>query len=228
MITAVLCDLDDTLYPQSAWLAGAWNAVATRAAEAYDVSRYELLAVLNGVAAEGSDRGRIIDRALAAVGRRDVPIVPLLDAFRRHAPAELTMYSGVREALAELRSCVRIAVVTDGEPAIQRAKVQALGLEVDAVVYSDELGRDRRKPHPLPFDPALAAVGARATDAVFVGDRPGKDIAGAAGVGMRTVRVLTGEHAPAPDDPPAWRVAANAADAFRMLHDQAVSEALVR
>jgi len=52
---------------------------------------------------------------------------------------------------------------------------------------------------------------------VFVGDRPDKDIAGAAGVGMLTVRVRTGEYEAAPDEPPAWRVADHATAAIQML-----------
>ena len=228
MIAAVLCDLDDTLYPQAAWLDTAWAAVAARAREEFAVNEPELYEALTRVAAEGSDRGRIIDRALAACGHADVPVAPLVDAFRGHAPERLALYPGVRDGLAALRTRVRLAVVTDGDPAIQRAKVRALGLDVDAVVYSDELGRDRRKPHPLPFYHALAAVGVRASDAVFVGDRPGKDTAGANAVGMRTVRVLTGEYAHVVDDPPAWRIAANAADALQLLHDQAVGELQLR
>jgi hypothetical protein len=36
-------------------------------------------------------------------------------------------------------------------------------------------------------------------EALFVGDRPDKDVAGAAAAGMRSIRVLTGEYAGLPD-----------------------------
>src|SRR5690606_15877365 len=43
------------------------------------------------------------------------------------------------------------------------------------------------KPHPAIFEHALALVDASPDEAVFVGDNPIADIAGAQGVGMRAV-----------------------------------------
>lgn len=208
-VRAVTVDLDDTLYPQSDFLDGAWRAVAARGAD-LGVDPVRFLAALRGVAAEGSDRGRIVDRALALVGAADRPVAPLVAVFAAHTPERLEPFPGVVEALARLRAAVPVAVVTDGAPAGQRAKLRALGLAeaVDAVVVSDELGgRAARKPDPRPFRAALAALGADPATTVHVGDRPGKDMLGATGAGMRAVRVRTGEYADLPDDPawPAWR-----------------------
>lgn len=213
MIRAVLFDLDDTLYDQQAWLAGAWEAVAG-AAVAFGVPAPELAAALGEIAAEGSDRGRIIDRALERVGWAGVPVEPLVRAFRSHAPSCLAPYPGVPAALARLRARCPIGLVTDGDPAIQRAKLAALGLSdaLDVTLFSDELGRHRRKPHPAPFRAALAALGVGPSEAVFIGDRPDKDMAGAAAAGMACIRVLTGEYAGLPDTvPPMARVAGVAA-----------------
>ena len=205
MIAAVLFDLDDTLYEQRDWLAPAWSAVAT-AAEPYGVDGDALEAALLAVAAGGSDRGRIIDRALARVGAADTPLEPLLAAFRASTPPRLAPYPGVHDALERLRSELPIGLVTDGDVAIQRAKLRALALEdaFDVVVFSDELGRERRKPHPAPFNVALAALGERARDVVHVGDRPEKDVRGADAAGLRAIRVRTGEYAGLPDDPVPW------------------------
>jgi len=208
-VTGVTVDLDDTLYPQAAWLDGAWRAVAATGGR-HGVDPVRLLAALRSVAAEGSDRGRIIDRSLALVGGAGLPVAPLAAAFAQHAPEHLDCYPGVREALGRLRAQVPVVVVTDGAPAGQRAKLRALGLEgaVDAVVISDEIGgRRARKPDPRPFRAALRALDAEPGQAVHVGDRPAKDVIGAAAAGMRAVRVRTGEYAGVPDDPahPAWR-----------------------
>lgn len=51
------------------------------------------------------------------------------------------------------------------------------------------------KPHPALFRAVLDEVGVPAAEAVFVGDRPTEDVAGAASVGMRTV-LRTGTVAP--------------------------------
>ena len=67
------------------------------------------------------------------------------------------------------------------------------------VVISDALGgRHLRKPHPAPFHAALARLGCGVDGTVHVGDRPSKDVDGTRRVGMRCVRVLTGEYAGEP------------------------------
>ena len=219
MIAAVLFDLDDTLFPQAAWLDGAWRAVAAQGA-AVGVPPVPLYVALRTIAAQGSDRGRIIDRALDSFGRRDLPVAPFVDAFRAHTPESLDLYPGVLDELELLTSYLPIGIVTDGDPRIQRAKLRALHLDADVVVCSDDFGRERRKPDPLPFRRALEALNVRAHETVFVGDRPDKDIVGATAVGMRTVRVRTGEYASAADEPAPWRSAATAADAIRMLRHE--------
>lgn len=218
MIKAVLFDLDDTLYPQRAWLDGAWHAVAEHAT-AWGVDPDALGRALRAVAALGSDRGGIVDRALALVGRADVPVAPLVQTFRHYAPVYLAPYAGVEEALEGLARAVPLGLVTDGFPAGQRAKLAALGLAsaFSAVVLSDELGRDHRKPDPLPFELGLRRVGVNAADAVYVGDRPAKDVAGAVAAGMRAVRVRTGEWWEQPDDPRAWASVPTVADAIALV-----------
>ncbi len=221
MIRAVLFDLDDTLYPQASWLDGAWAAVASTAA-ARGVDGETLHAELRRVAADGSDGGRIIDRALDAVGASDLEVEPLLRAFRAHAPTQLVPYPGAVDALVALGEQCALGVVSDGDPGIQQAKLDALGLapHFEVVVWSDEHGREHRKPDPLPFRLALDALGTDPADAVFVGDRPEKDVAGPVGLGMRAVRVRTGEWSSRPDDDRAWASVATVADAAALLLEE--------
>lgn len=218
MIRAVLFDLDDTLFPQSSWLEGAWASVANRAAE-LGLDGDALLGALIDVAALGSDRGRIINRALVRIGARGASVDPLVDAFCSHAPDHLPLFPGVANALARLASEVTLALVTDGDPDIQRAKLRALDLDgtFAVVVLSDELGRHRRKPDPQPFRNALALLGMAAGDAVFVGDRPDKDVAGAQAAGLRAVRVHTGEYAAEPERLGTWASVADVPAAAALL-----------
>jgi putative hydrolase of the HAD superfamily len=219
-VRAVLFDLDDTLYPQSDWLDGAWAAVAAEAA-AQGVDPGALEAELRSVAAQGSARGRIIDRALGRIGRHDVDVAPLVARFAAHAPEHLDPYPGVADALADLGRRTPLGLVTDGDPGIQRAKVAALGLApvFTVVVLSDEFGREHRKPSPVPFRAALDALGVAATDAVYVGDRPDKDVRGACDAGIRSVRVRTGEYASRPDDPEPWASVADALAAIELVSE---------
>lgn len=195
-VRAVLFDLDDTLFLQRDWLYGAWRSVAATA-ELQGIDPRVLVPALEAIAAEGTAAGGIIDRAVAAVGAPGADVAPLVEAFRSHRPDRLPPLDGVPAALAALRAVIPLGLVTDGDTAIQSAKIAALGLEdaFDCVVLSDALGRDRRKPHPAPFEAALAHLGCDPTHAVYIGDNPAKDVVGAARLGLTPVRVRTGEYA---------------------------------
>lgn len=71
-------------------------------------------------------------------------------------------------------------------------------------MFSDDLGRGCRKPHPAPFRAALTQLGVRPESAAYVGDRPDKDVTGAVAAGLRAVRVTTGEYAGQPGPGTAW------------------------
>jgi putative hydrolase of the HAD superfamily len=73
-----------------------------------------------------------------------------------------------------------------------RGELRRLGLleRVDAAVFCADVGW--RKPHAAPFVRALEQIGADAADALFVGDDPRWDIAGARGVGMRSLLLEPG------------------------------------
>jgi HAD superfamily hydrolase (TIGR01509 family) len=84
-----------------------------------------------------------------------------------------------------LRDRYRLAVVSnfDYTPTVRRILEESgiLG-RVETVVVSDSVGW--RKPRPDIFERALADMGIRAGECLFVGDRPDIDVAGAKGVGM--------------------------------------------
>jgi putative hydrolase of the HAD superfamily len=210
----VVVDLDDTLYPQAAYLAGAAADVAAAAASA-GLDGAAVHAALTAELAAGSDAGGTIDRALLAAGvpAGELPrlVPPLVAAFTRHAPGRLPTYPGVREALAALAAVAPLGCLTDGHPGIQAAKLAATGLGelLPVVVVTDALGgRAVRKPHPAGLHALAAALGVPAGRLLVIGDRPAKDVAAAAAVGARAIRVRQGEHAHAADDPAAWAVTA--------------------
>lgn len=197
-MTAVIVDLDDTLYPQAQFLAGAFDAVA-RAAASAGLDGARVRDDLDRAVTAGSDTGRVITDALGP-GVPEPMLTTCVAAFRAHRPDRLEPYPGVRAALARLGRWYRIGILTDGNPPQQRAKLAALRLGADlTVLCSDELGRSFRKPHPLPFRTLVARLG---TDrATVIGDRPDKDIAGSVALGWPCVRVRTGEWADVPTPP---------------------------
>jgi HAD superfamily hydrolase (TIGR01509 family) len=219
---AAVVDLDDTLYPQAAYLAGAVVAVSDRAAALgldQDAFHQKFAAAL----AEGSDMGGTIDRALAGLGFRPdeaaVILPALVFAFTGFRPARLTCYPGAREALAELATRLPVACLTDGAPDIQRAKLAALGLDnlFRFVVITDELGgRPARKPHPAGLTRAAELLGVAPAALIVIGDRPTKDVAVAAACGARAIRVRQGEYAGSPDVPMPWASVADFPSAVRV------------
>jgi putative hydrolase of the HAD superfamily len=219
----VVVDLDDTLYPQAAYLAGAALDVAAAAAAA-GLDGAAVHAALTEQLAAGSDAGGTIDRALLAVGvpAGELPVLvpPLVAAFTGHTPERLPPYPGVPDALRALAAVVPLGCLTDGHPGIQAAKLAATGLRelLPVVVVTDAVGgRALRKPHPAGLLAVADALGVPAGRLLVIGDRPAKDVAVAAAVGARAVRVRQGEHAHAPDEPAAEAVTATFPEAAELV-----------
>jgi putative hydrolase of the HAD superfamily len=115
----------------------------------------------------------------------------LVQIFRGHSP-QIRLLPEVPPLLARLRGRgYRLGCVTDGWPAVQRRKVEALGLEalVDTVVYTGDYGPSRWKPAPFPFEACCTRLGVRTRESVCVGDNPERDVRGAKGAGMVSVRI---------------------------------------
>jgi putative hydrolase of the HAD superfamily len=112
-----------------------------------------------------------------------------LDAGRE---VDLELAPGIGAALEVLgERGIRIGIVCDvgfsgGE--LLRGLLADKGLlaHFDGWSFSDETGH--YKPAPQSFEAALASLGARPEEAMHVGDLRRTDVAGAAALGMRTVR----------------------------------------
>jgi FMN phosphatase YigB (HAD superfamily) len=222
-VGAVVVDLDDTLYPQAAYLYGAARAVG-RAGAAAGLDPVRLGRAVRRQLIAGSDRGGTIDRALISYGLPPAEantLLPILvAAFTGYRPKRLPLFPGAAGALAALAARFPVACLTDGNPVIQRAKLDAVGLSASftAIVITDELGgRAVRKPHPAGLHEASAALGVPPAGLVMIGDRPGKDVAVADALGARSIRVRTGEYASAPDAPPATAVVPDLPSAAALL-----------
>lgn len=83
----------------------------------------------------------------------------------------------------------QVGLVTNGPSAIQRPKIDLLGIEplFPVIVVSEEAGV--WKPDPAIFQIALDRLGVAASDAIYVGDSAHHDVPGAHAAGMRAVWV---------------------------------------
>jgi putative hydrolase of the HAD superfamily len=187
---AVVFDLDDTLYPESAYVRSGFRAVADEAARRYGVPADEAYAELEGMFEDGV-RGDTFDRWLKARGI-DGDVAGLVAAYRGHKPA-IAPFPEAPPLLARLRSDgYLLGLLSDGEPEIQYGKLDAIGLReaFDATLVSGELGREAWKPSPRGLTTLLERLGGvHPAEAVYVSDNPAKDFKAARDAGMRSIWV---------------------------------------
>ncbi len=192
---AVLLDLDETLYPERRFALSGFSAVARAIADDAGVSAESVFRRLVGALRRG-ERVTAFQQLCSSLRWPEARVARLVDIYRRHDP-NLRLPGASLRMLSALRRDWRLAIVTNGPPSIQAAKVEALGVTdlVDSVIYAYQSGSGRGKPEPEPFVDAARLLGVVPARCVFVGDDPVCDVAGARRVGMKTVRVRRGVHA---------------------------------
>jgi putative hydrolase of the HAD superfamily len=113
----------------------------------------------------------------------------------------LEAYPEVPAVLAQLRTDgIRLGICSNWDWDLAEA-VDEVGLTdlVDVQVSSAWAGA--RKPHPRIFEHVLAKLGAEPSEAVFVGDTWGPDVAGPRSMGMTPVYLRRDGHWPDPTTP---------------------------
>lgn len=199
-VRTVVFDLDDTLYPERDYTRSGIRAAARHfAGELGEAETARQLLELERM----DPAGPIYSRWLEQRGLDAADWLPkLLRVHRAHQP-RLQLEPSVRRTLVRMRKSYALGLISDGRLEQQRAKADALGLHdlLDAMVFSDELGRERWKPHPAPYWKALERLGARPSETVYVGDNPAKDFLGARRAGLRSIRLRRPEGLHAATEP---------------------------
>ena len=202
----ILFDMDDTVVDTYRASRVAWEEAAAKVAREHGLDRQRVLQAFLaadrwywqeperedwGRLNQAGARVRIARRALQQLAWRDDGISRWVGPFVVQARVRaLQPFAGALETLAELRRRgVALALVTNGEAASQRAKIEQVQLaeRFDLVVVEGEFGIG--KPEPEVFEHALAGIGTSPEKAWMVGDDLAKDIAGGQGFGLRTVWV---------------------------------------
>ncbi len=188
---AVIFDLDDTLYPERAYVFSGFAAVA----EAFK----EILGDPTEAAGQmrrlfdTEHRRRVFNRLLIDRSLTEDPdlVSRMITTYRTHRPA-IELYRDAGAALTRFRKTHKLGLLTDGPAVMQRAKIEALGLDsrFDAIVVTDELGPGFAKPCPKPFEGIAEQLGVEPGRCTYVADNPAKDFVGPNGLGWRTVRVI--------------------------------------
>jgi putative hydrolase of the HAD superfamily len=199
----VVFDLDDTLYPESAFAWSALAAVGGHAEKTYGWAGFT--DTLHRLHAAGR-RGDLFQAAALESGRGELSaarVDDLLGVFRQHRPSTLPWHADALEAVRSLHGRHPLGLISDGFLPSQRHKAAALGLErwISEPIFTEELGRAHWKPSPRAFELTMSRhPGERF---VYVADNPAKDFIAPRALGWRTIRVCRadGVYAATPDAP---------------------------
>ena len=144
-------------------------------------------------------RAEIWRRALAGEGAPDTDLALALgELFLQRRRSGQSRLPGAEDVLHQLkRAGLRMGLLTNGAPDLQREKIETSGLAVffDAAVVSGEIGTG--KPEPAIFHHLLAALEVAPGETLMVGNSLARDIAGGKRAGLRTCWLaLDGEEEP--------------------------------
>jgi putative hydrolase of the HAD superfamily len=125
-------------------------------------------------------------RVFEDLGVRDEPLRQQLIANTRTSANWDQIRPGTREALQRIGSEYEIAVISNADGRIAQL-LAGCGIADCFRTITDSGVVGHEKPHPVIFQTALASLGARAEESLYVGDVYSVDYCGATGAGMEAV-----------------------------------------
>lgn len=170
---AVIFDLDDTLYSEKEYVRSGYRKIAEW------LGKPEVEEQLWTVFQRG---GRALDEVLEEKDRAEA-----LRIYRYQQP-DIHLYPGVKEMLERIKAHRKVGIITDGRSEGQRAKLDALDLDVDHVIITDELGGvEFRKPCTVAFEKMQSVLDVAFEKMVYIGDNTKKDFIAPERLGMKWI-----------------------------------------
>lgn len=208
----VVCDLDDTLFPEIQYVESGFMAVGRWLMDLRDQdllnpfvkmpSSQEFTSRCMELHWSGV-RGNVFDLLLDALSgdgqsvHRDLSnqelVKEMVGVYRYHHPT-ITLHADAEELFRRIRDSgdCGIGIITNGLAKVQRLKVEALGLEklCDHIIYCEELGV--QKPSEIPYEQMMKLFGDKydGDHFIYIGDHALKDFVGARKCGWKTARIL--------------------------------------
>jgi putative hydrolase of the HAD superfamily len=187
-------DLDDTLYPELAFVQSGFRAVARVVEERFPHAR-DFYQLLWSIFSAGERRGTF-DAALKQVElcQAEISVTEMVRIYRSHMP-DISLYSDAREILEKLQGYKKIGLITDGYLETQQNKFSALQLSqyIHKAIFTDEAGREAWKPSPWGYQKLMEHFSLPGTQCAYVGDNSLKDFAGAQALGWVTFKIVRNE-----------------------------------
>jgi putative hydrolase of the HAD superfamily len=131
-------DLDDTLYPEMAYLESAYKCIANTICPATDENIYDIMLH------RYRSGDNVFDWIVSTYAANDpkITVAYLLQLYREHVP-EISLNESKRHLLKSLKEKnIPVGLITDGRSITQRNKLKALGLGnyFDEIIISEEFG----------------------------------------------------------------------------------------
>lgn len=189
-ITAVIFDLDDTLYPEHAYVMSGFDAVANAFSSELG-NPLKSTAIMTRLF-DTEHRPRVFD---ALLEERNLPsdrslIKRMIEAYRTHAPT-IALHCDAAAKLAQLQGHYDLGLITDGPSASQWAKIDALNLRSHfrEIIVTGDWGSEFSKPHPRAFEAMADSLNTSPEACVYVADNPTKDFIAPNALGWMTIQI---------------------------------------
>ncbi|NCD33476.1 MAG: HAD family hydrolase [Spartobacteria bacterium] len=200
----VLFDLDDTLYPERQYVHSGFEAVAAFIYRIYGKRIYDDLTTCYDSGERSNVFGTVLNRYFDVV--EDSLLRQIVSIFWSHRP-RIDLYEDARIGMALLfTKGIKVGVITTGQSAIQRAKIEALALKplLDGLIYTDELIGEPEPGRPCEdaFHIAALMMDVELCDLCYVGDNPYTDFVVPRRMGIPSIRVRRDGTEHASKEPP--------------------------
>lgn len=176
-VYVVIFDLDDTLYSEKDYVRSGYKKIA---------QYFRIPQMADEMWSVFGTGGKAIDEVL----EKHKIIEKKSDALHvyRYQKPDIHLYDGVSNMIARISINKKIGIITDGRPEGQRAKLAALGLQVDKVIITDELGGiEFRKPNEISFRLMQKYFNVPFAQMVYIGDNIKKDFVAPERLGMQSI-----------------------------------------
>ena len=186
-LSAVIFDLDDTLYSEKMYVRSGYKAIAQLLHDVPDAEErlwhffQEKKIAINELLWEEKIYSKELEKKCVETYRNNLP--------------ELTLYPNVIETLQYIKGKKFLGMITDGRPKGQRAKIDALEISsyFDEIIITDELGGiEYRKPSLVAFELMRDRLSRKAgrlipfSEMCYIGDNINKDFIAPIQLGMQT------------------------------------------
>ena len=187
-IKAVIFDLDNTLYSEDQYYFQVFEQFSLEYTLRFEDLKNTYLTYYEEIKSD------IFSGVLEKLNFYSTERQRILFNLYQTIDARLYLYPDAESLLDYLASKnVKKAIITNGTVKAQENKIKNLNIKnkFDHITIARKFGKEREKPHALPFIFTLEQLGVTNTETVFIGDSLDTDIHGAENAGIKPVLIDT-------------------------------------